>query len=427
VSEPHDSPVVAKDGVAQDGVAQDGVAQDGVAGNGAVPPDVDKLPPDPLEPELATVPPPIHPPDFTEGRVRAGALFRWGFFTVLGVALGYAAVQVVLLARNLLVLVVVAMFLAVSLDPMVRWLVARGMRRGFAVGLICFVAVSILAGFVISLVPPLTTQGTSLINHLPDYVNSLQARFGWFRRLDARYHLGSRLEGSVGEIPGRLAGGVLGLAGRVLSTLASLLALIVFTVYFMLDLPRLRAGVVRLFPVDRRERYGSMVEVVVEKVGTYMIGRVAIGAISGVIALLGLMLLHIPYPLPLAIAIGALDIIPLIGHPIGAAIAVIVAVFSVSWPTTVTLLVFFLVYQQLENYLLAPRILRHSVDLSPAAVLFAALVGAAVFGVVGAFVAIPLAAAMKVLLVREIDQHEARADVHRSLRRYRLHRHPSPK
>jgi len=148
----------------------------------------------------------------------------------------------------------------------------------------------------------------------------------------------------------------------------------------------------------------------VNKVGDYMIGRLAIGFIAGVVAFAGLQALGVPYPLPLAIFIALLDLIPLIGHPIGSLAAVTVALITKDvWPTTVLLAILFLVYQQIENYFIGPRVLRHSVDISAAAVLLAALIGAAVLGVVGALVAIPVAAALKVVLVQQIDHYEARA------------------
>src|SRR5207247_7627733 len=99
----------------------------------------------------------------------------------------------------------------------------------------------------------------------------------------ARYHLSQRLEGVVDQLPGRLASGALGLTSRIVGGLVAVLTVLVFTVYFLLDLPRLRHGVVRLFPVDRRARYGAMVGGVVAKVGTYMIGRLAIGLMGGVV------------------------------------------------------------------------------------------------------------------------------------------------
>jgi predicted PurR-regulated permease PerM len=185
---------------------------------------------------------------------------------------------------------------------------------------------------------------------------------------------------------------------------------VVFTVYFLLDLPRLRRGVVRVFTVDRRERYGAVVDIMVTKVGDYMIGRLLIAFVGGLVAFIGLELFGVPYPLPLAILIGLLDLIPLIGHPIGAVVAVAVSLATRGlWPVTVLLAAFFVVYQQAENYLIAPRILRHSVDISAVAVLLAALVGATVLGIVGALVAIPVAAAVKVVLAQQIAEHEATA------------------
>jgi predicted PurR-regulated permease PerM len=355
-------------------------------------------------------PPAPTEPDTVAGRARPGALFRWGFFRALGALAAIAAAAAVWSVRELLLRVLVALFLAVSLDPAVRWLEGHGVRRGLAVGLIFALFVVILAAFLLSIIPPLANQVGQLVHSLPDYLATLQRRSASFRELDQRYDLSSRLEGVVGQLPGQLTGGVLGLTSQVFGALIYFLTVVVFTVYFLLDLPRLRRGVVRVFTVDRRERYGAVVEVMVTKVGDYMIGRLLIAFIGGLVAFVGLEIFNVPYPLPLAILIGLLDLIPLIGHPIGAAVAVVVSVITKGlWPATVLLAVFFVVYQQVENYLIAPRILRHSVDISAVAVLLAALVGATVLGIVGALVAIPVAAAVKVVLAQQIAEHEATA------------------
>jgi len=355
-------------------------------------------------------PPAPSEPDTVAGRARPGALFRWGFFRALGALAAIAAAAAVWSVRELLLRVLVALFLAVSLDPAVRWLEGHGVRRGVAVGLIFGVFVAILAAFLLSIIPPLANQVGALVHNLPDYLAGLQQRSARFRELDQRYDLSSRLEGVVGQLPGQLTGGVLGLTSQVFGALIYFLTVVVFTVYFMLDLPRLRRGVVRVFTVDRRDRYGAVVDVMVTKVGDYMIGRLLIALVGGVVAFIGLELFGVPYPLPLAILIGLLDLIPLIGHPIGAVIAVAVSLATRGlWPVTVLLAAFFVVYQQAENYLIAPRILRHSVDISAVAVLLAALVGATVLGIVGALVAIPVAAAVKVVLAQQIAEHEATA------------------
>jgi predicted PurR-regulated permease PerM len=315
------------------------------------------------------------------------------------------------------------MFLAVSLDPAVRWLVARGLPRGLAVAVILLVVGAILTAFLVSVIPHLVSQFSTLVHTLPSYLAKLADRSRRYQDLDTRYQLSQRLEGVVAQLPQRLASGALGLTSRILGGLIALLTVLVFTVYFLLDLPRLRRGVVRLFTVDRRPRYAAMVDIVVDKVGTYMIGRLALGLLGGLVAGIALTVLGVPYALPLAIVIGLLDVIPLLGHPVGSAIAVAVALFTVPlWPTTVVLIVILVAYQQVENYLIGPRILGHSVEISSSAVLLATLLGAAILGVVGALMAIPIAAAVKVLLVQQIDQHEAAAAAAHRQRRRRRHR-----
>jgi predicted PurR-regulated permease PerM len=362
-------------------------------------------------PRRATLPPAPSRPDRVQSRVRPGALYRWGFFAGLGLLSSVAAALVVYNVRDILLRVVVAVFLAVSLDPAVRWLTARGVRRGLAVTIIFTVFLIILAAFLMSVIPPLVNQFGQLVRHFPDFLQSLQERSARFRELNNRFQLSTRLEGVLDQLPARVTGGVLGVTSQVFGAVVSFLTVVVFTVYFLLDLPRLRHGVVRLFPVERRERYAHVVDIMVNKVGDYMIGRLAIGAIAGVVAFAALEGLGVPYPLPLAIFIALLDLIPLIGHPIGSIAALLVALITKGlWPTTVLLLVVFLVYQQLENYFIGPRVLRHSVDISAAAVLLAALIGAAIIGVIGALVAIPVAAALKVVLLQQIDHYEAKAN-----------------
>lgn len=377
-----------------------------------------------------TLPPALSKPDRVQSRIRVGALYRWGFFAGLGLLSSLAAALVVYSVRDILLRVVVAVFLAVSLDPAVRWLTARGVRRGLAVAIIFTVFLAILAAFLMSVIPPLVNQFGQLVRHFPDFLQSLQGRSAQFRELNTRFQLSSRIEDVLGQLPARVTGGVLGVTSQVFGAVVSFLTVVVFTVYFLLDLPRLRHGVVRLFPVDRRERYGRVVDIMVNKVGDYMIGRLAIGFIAGVVAFAGLSALGVPYPLPLAIFIALLDLIPLIGHPIGSVAALIVALITKDlWPTTVLLAIIFLVYQQIENYFIGPRVLRHSVDISAAAVLLAALIGAAILGVVGALVAIPIAAALKVVLVQQIDHYEAKAadDAPRSyLPRRRRRPEPEP-
>jgi predicted PurR-regulated permease PerM len=227
------------------------------------------------------------------------------------------------------------------------------------------------------------------------------------REIADRYHLTQRLTEVAGALPGKLAGGAFGFVQKFLGALASTLTVTVLTIYFMADMYRLRTGVVRLFPVRRRGRVAEVVDVVVDKVGGYMIGNIIISLIAGGTTFVCLSLVGVPFALPLAVTVALADLIPMIGATLGAAVCVLVAVLTVGiWPGTVVVLLFFVAYQQVENYLIAPRVLRNTVDLSSVAVLLVALVGGSLLGLAGAVMAIPVAAAVKVVMTPMIASAE---------------------
>jgi predicted PurR-regulated permease PerM len=177
----------------------------------------------------------------------------------------------------------------------------------------------------------------------------------------------------------------------------------------MADLPQLRRRLVWLFPRRYRGPVKNAVDVVVDKVGSYMIGNLIISAIAGLSSFVAFEALRIPFALPLAVLVAITDLIPMIGATLGAVASVIVAFATSSlWPATILLAAFFLVYQQLENYLVAPRVLRNAVQLPALAVLLAALVGGSVLGLIGALMAIPVAAAIKVLATPMIQARDQR-------------------
>jgi predicted PurR-regulated permease PerM len=286
------------------------------------------------------------------------------------------------------------------------------MRRGVAVTLIFGLAIALVAAFLISVIPPLVTQGRNLVDDLPDYLTRLQRQSSQYRELNDRYNLSDQLQGLATNLPGRLGSGLLGFTGRVFGAVFNGLTVLVFTIYFMADMPRIRSGVVRLFPVERRPRARRVVDLVVDKVGGYMIGNIIVSVIAGLASLIAFSLLGVPFPVPLAFVVAICDLIPMIGATLGAVIGVTVALFTTGiWPTTVLVAAFFIAYQQLENYLIAPRVLKTTVELGAAAVLIAGLIGAAVLGLVGALMAIPVAAAFNVLLNERLIAHETAAGV----------------
>jgi predicted PurR-regulated permease PerM len=350
---------------------------------------------------------PSTPPD----RPRPAVLFRWGALVSLGAATTLIGLYALYTVRAILVRILIALFIAVSLDPAVRALERRGTRRGYAVTLIFLLAFGLVAAFLLSVIPPLVTQGRNLVDDLPGYLGRLQDRSSQFRELNDRYNVSDQLQGLVGTLPGRLGSGLLGFTGRVFGAVFNGLTVLVFTIYFMADMPRIRSGVVRLFPVDRRPHARRVVDLVVDKVGGYMIGNIIISLIAGVASFIAFSLLGVAFPVPLAFVVAICDLIPMIGATLGAIIGVTVAVFSTDLVHTVLVAAFFIAYQQLENYLIAPRVLKTTVELGAAAVLIAGLIGATVLGLVGALMAIPVAAAFNVLLNERLLAHEAAAGV----------------
>lgn len=334
-------------------------------------------------------------------------MFRWGVYVSLGALAVLAAAAAVYTTRAVLIRVLIALFIAISLDPAVRMLTRRGMRRGLAVLLIFLVAGGLVAAFLVSVIPALVHQFEALVQDFPGYLASLQERSAQFRGLSDRFELTSRLQDLLANLPGQLGSGLLGLTRRLFGALFSTLTVLVLTVYFMADLPRLRHGVLLLFPHAHRARFGRVADVMVDKVGDYMIGNLLISLAAGLASFAALEALGVPFAVPLAFVVALFDLIPMIGAALGAVVCVLAALLTTDlWPTTVIVVLFFVAYQQLENYLIAPRILRHTVSLSAAAVLLASLIGGTVLGLVGALMAIPVAAGLKVVLAERLEARD---------------------
>jgi predicted PurR-regulated permease PerM len=340
--------------------------------------------------------------------VRPMALFRWGVFVSLGVLAVAAAAAAVYTARGVLILALIALFLAVSLDPAVRALSRWHIRRGIAIVLVVLAVLGLVAAFLQSVIPAMVGQFQAMVTDFPHYLASLQHRSAGLHHFSDRYHLTSQINKLLASLPGRLGSGAFGVSRRVFSVLASTLTVAVLTIYFLADLPRLRRSVVLLFPRAHRAKFSRAADVMVDKVGSYMIGNILISLIAGVAAFAALSVLGVPFAVPLAFVVAVTDLIPMIGATLGAVICVAVALLATRlWPTTVLVALFFVAYQQLENYVLAPRIMRRPVQLSPAAVLLAGLIGGAALGLVGALMAIPIAAGAKVLLSERLQARDA--------------------
>jgi predicted PurR-regulated permease PerM len=323
--------------------------------------------------------------------------FFIGMAAAAGVAVTYGLVEVLIRARSVLVLIGLAMFIAAGLDPAVSWLTRRRMPRWAAVLTVILTAAAVLALFVLAAIPPLASQTAALAHHLPQYLRALSNPHSDLGRLNARYHIQQRIMQLITSRGSAIAGGVLGAGEVVLSAATSLVVLAVLTVYFLAGMPRIKLFLYRLAPHSRRTRVILIGDEIFTKVGGYLLGNALTSLVAGVGTYLWMIGFGLPYPALLALTVALLDLIPVIGSTIGGATVTLVAL-TVSLPVAFLTLGFYVVYRLAEDYLLVPRIMGRTVQVPAAVTVVSVLIGAALLGLIGALVAIPAAAAIRLLL-----------------------------
>lgn len=329
--------------------------------------------------------------------------FFVGMSAAAGVAVTYGLVELVIRARAVLVLIGLAMFIAAGLEPAVSWLTRHRFPRWAAVTTILLIAVGIFAGFLAAAIPPLTSQATALANHLPHYLRTLQDHNSSLGRLNTRFQIQQRLTKLLSTKGTALVGGVLGAGALVLSAATSVLAVAVLVVYFLAAMPRIRLFVYRLAPQSRRARVILIGDEIFTKVGGFVLGNFLTSVIAGLGTYVWLLIFGVPYAILLALLVALLDLIPVVGSTAGGAIVSLVAL-TVSLPVAIATLGFYIAYRLAEDYLIVPRILGRTVQVPAVVTVVALLVGGALMGIVGALVAIPVAAALR-LLLHEVAFH----------------------
>ena len=335
------------------------------------------------------------------GQPLARSPFVVGYTAGLGLLLAGATFLVIRDAASILILIFIALFLAVGLNPIVVRLQRWGLPRGLAVAVVGLGVVALLCGGLLALVPPLVTQANALADNVPDYIEQLR-RSDTLRELNDQYQIIDRLQSAATAANvTRAASGVLGGAQVVFGALFNVLTVVVLTIYFMAGFERLRRGAYKLIPASRRRRVEVIADEILAKIGAYMAGALSIALIAGVCTWVFLMIAGVIYPFALAVVVAVSDLIPQIGATLGAVIVSAVGFATSSISTGIACVIFFVVYQQVENFLIYPKVMRRAVKVSDLAAIIAALLGIALLGVVGALIAIPAVAAIQ-LIVREV-------------------------
>jgi predicted PurR-regulated permease PerM len=346
-------------------------------------------------------------------------LDRWVYFrvrTVLGVLVlaiaVFAVLKVVMIARDAFVWLFIALFLALALNPLVEWLQRRGIhRRSLAVATSFVLVIAAIAGIGFLFVPTLVNQVNDFVQKLPDYIHDLTHGRGKLGFLETKYHIVEKVRKAIREGG---ASRLLGLSGVAIEITKSVIKLVVATItitfmtfFMLLEGPAWVERLYGLLPERSQPRWRGVGHDVYRTVGGYVSGNLAISVIAGGLTTIVLLIMGVPYAIALGLIVAFLDLIPLAGATIAAIIVGSVA-FIHSIPAGIVVIVFFIVYQQIENHFLQPVVYGRTVQLSPLVVLFSVLVGAAVAGIIGALAAIPVAGAIQVL-VRDWLRHRREA------------------
>jgi predicted PurR-regulated permease PerM len=358
----------------------------------------------------------LHPRDLDPGRLgepgrplRRGP-FVWGLFGGLGALVALWIGLMVVSLQGVILLIVVAMFLAVGLNPAVEFLMHRRLTRAWAVLCVILGVLLVIAGFLLLMVPIISHQVTAIGNNLPDWFDQLQKN-SQIRDFDQKYDITSKVEDYVksGAWAQKAFGGVVGVGLAILGVLLNTFVVVVLTLYFLASLPSMKQAAYSLAPASRRERVSLLGDRILRNIGGYVSGAFVVALCAGLSTLVFLFIVGLgSYALALAMVVALLDVIPMIGATIGAVIVCAIA-FATDIKTGIIAVIFYIAYQQVENYLIYPKVMSRSVEIPGALTVIAALVGGTLLGVVGALLAIPTAASI-LLLVKEVflPRQEAR-------------------
>lgn len=328
--------------------------------------------------------------------------FYMGFTGAVGALIAIWLAQQIQSITSVLLLIVVAMFLAVGLNPAVEFFLRRGLQRTWAVLAVSLGVVAAIALFVVAIVPLITAQVTTITEQAPEWFQQLRTN-GTFQSLDDRYGIVDRAQQTLegGQWANTLFGGVLNAGLAVLGAIANAFIVIVLTLYFLASLPSIKRFFYRFAPASRRERVTFLGDQILANVGGYVSGAFLVATVAGLASLVFLFIVGLgEYAVALAAVVALLDVIPMIGATLGA-LAVTAIAFATDPKIGLITLAFYILYQQFENYVVYPRVMSRSVDIPGSLIVIAALVGAALLGVVGALLAVPTAAAIA-LITKEV-------------------------
>ena len=346
--------------------------------------------------------------------VRVNA-FRIGFMGGIGVLVALLAGSLIGQLSTVLVYIGVALFIALGLDPLVTFL-ERYVPRWLAILAVVVTVLAAFAGVVFAVVPILIAQATNLVQNFPDIVENV-SQLEWVQDLSKQFagsfdvdHALQSVQSFV-EDPGNLlslGGGILAVGSGILSGLTGALIVLILMLYFLASMRGMKRMMYRFVPASRRQNYIAVSEEVTSSVGRYVVGQISQAGINGVLSLVFLLVIGAPLPVLLATFAFMGSLIPLVGT-IGAAIVISLLCLFASPATALAAAIYYLVYMQVESYVISPRIMSRAVQVPGALVVIAAVAGATIGGVLGALVAVPVAASVIIIVQKVIYPRQEQA------------------
>ena len=328
--------------------------------------------------------------------------YYFGFVATLGALTAIVLMRALASVSQIFILILIALFLATGLNPAVEALRRRNMSRTTAVTIIFTSVIAFVIFFALVVVPPVISQGTQLINKAPTLlaeltnnatINKLNDQYGIIDTLQARL----KSVTSDGTLLISAFGGVVGVGKSVLSGFFTFLTLLVLTLYFITSLPQAVNLGLSLVPASRRERVGRLTNAIITRVGSFVGSQIVIAAMASVFVFTLSIVLGLPSPIAIGMIVFVCGLIPLIGHFLGSGIVTIIALTQ-SIAIGVIALVAYVVYVQVENYVVTPRIMKRTLAVPGAVTIISALIGSSLLGLVGGLLAVPVAASIILIL-----------------------------
>lgn len=335
--------------------------------------------------------------------------FRTALVATLGVGLGILLIGSVQTISTVLLYVGTALFLSLGLDPLVSFLERRRLPRWLAVLVTIVAVLAVFAGIVLIVLPVLVNQISQLVTEISAIVQRRTAiedlkewigdAFPNLRVDDVFTYIEGWLNTNLTEIGGTIGQGFLVASGAVLGGVFGAFIVLILTIYLTASTPSLKGAVYQLVPASKRDRFIDLAEQITDSVGYYVMGQVSQGVINGVLSAIYLSIIQAPFPAVLAVIAFFFSLIPLVGTLTGSTIIVLVCLIPGlgSPATAIAAAVYYLVYMQIEAYVISPRIMSRAVSVPGAVVVVAALAGGSLLGLLGALIAIPVAASILII------------------------------